>query len=137
MRAVFDTNLVVSALLFGRRLRWLRRAWADGAVTPIVCRETVAELLRVMAYPKFRLGALDRETLLAEYLPVAEVVALSSPPPMLQVASRDSDDDIFLHLAVAGHADVLVNGDDDMIALAGAYPVVSPETLRDLLRQAG
>ena len=136
MRAVFDTNVVVSALIFGRRLHWLRRAWADGAVTPIICRETVAELLRVLAYPKFRLGTSDRETLLAEYLPIADVVALPNPLPMLQVASRDSDDDIFLHLAVAGHADVLVSGDDDLIALAGAYPVVSPEALRDLLRQA-
>ena len=49
MRAVFDTDVVLSALVFGRRLRWLRRAWADGTVAPIVCRETVTELLRVLA----------------------------------------------------------------------------------------
>jgi putative PIN family toxin of toxin-antitoxin system len=133
--AVFDTNVVVSTLIFGRRLVWLRRAWAAGAVTPIVCRETAAELLRVLAYPKFRLTTADRETLLAEYLPHAEVVALASPLPALQVASRDSDDDIFLHLAVVSRADLLVSGDDDLAALSGVYPVVSPEALRELLQR--
>ena len=64
MRAVFDTNIVVSTLIFGRRLAWLRHAWTAGAVTPIVCHETVAELLRVLAYPKFRLDTADREALL-------------------------------------------------------------------------
>ena len=60
MRAVLDSNVVLSALVFGRRLFWLRRAWASGAVTPIACRETVTELLRVLAYPKFRLDAAPR-----------------------------------------------------------------------------
>lgn len=73
MRAVFDTNVVISALVFGRRLAWLRRAWASGAVVPVVCRETAAELLRVPSYPKFRLDAMEREILLADYLPFAEV----------------------------------------------------------------
>ena len=81
MRAVFDTNIVISALVFGRSLFWLRRAWASGTVVPVVCRETVAELLRVLAYPKFRLDAAERETLLADYLPFAEIVSLPDPFP--------------------------------------------------------
>lgn len=136
MRAVFDTNVVVSTLIFGRRLVWLRRAWAAGAVTPIICRETAAELLRVLAYPRFRLTAADRQTLLAEYLPHAEVVALPSPLPTLPVACRDSDDDIVLHLVVVSRAAMLVSGDEDLAALSAVYPVVSPEALRDSLRRA-
>jgi uncharacterized protein len=136
VRAVFDTNVVVSTLIFGRRLVWLRRAWAAGAVTPIICRETAAELLRVLAYPRFRLTAADRQTLLAEYLPHAEVVALPSPLPTLPVACRDSDDDIVLHLVVVSRAAMLVSGDEDLAALSAVYPVVSPEALRDSLRRA-
>jgi predicted nucleic acid-binding protein len=60
---------------------------------------------------------------------------LASPLPALQVASRDSDDDIFLHLAVVSRADLLVSGDDDLAALSGVYPVVSPEALRELLQR--
>lgn len=66
MRAVFDTNVVVSALVFGRRLAWLRQAWAAGALVPVVCRPTVDELLRVLAYPKFRLAPAERQALLED-----------------------------------------------------------------------
>lgn len=65
---MFDTNVVISALVFGGRLAWLRAAWADGALTPAVCRETVTELIRVLAYPKFRLQPDDREVLLGGLL---------------------------------------------------------------------
>lgn len=79
MRAVFDTNVVTSALVFSRRLSWLRRAWASGAVIPVVWRETAGELLRVLSYPKFRLDAMEREILLADYLPFAEIAVPPSP----------------------------------------------------------
>lgn len=104
MRAIFDTNVGVSALIFGCRLLWLRHAWADGTVTPIVCRETVAEFLRVLGYPKFRLNTAERETLLGDYLPFAEVVQLPNPKPDLPVGCRDRDDVIFLHPAIASRA---------------------------------
>jgi hypothetical protein len=55
LRAVFDTNIVVSALVFGGRLSWLRTAWAARSVVPVICRGTIFELVRVLAYPKFRL----------------------------------------------------------------------------------
>ena len=62
-------------------------------------------------------------------------MTLASPLPAVQAASRDSDDDIFLHLAVVSRADMLVSGDGDLAALSGIYPVVSPEALRDLLQR--
>ena len=133
MRAVFDTNVVLSALIFGRRLSWLRHAWASAAVTPIVCRETTAELLRVLTYPKFRLDAAERDALLADYLPFAEIVHLPNPLPELPLACRDRDDAVFLHLAIASGADLLISGDKDLTVLAAAYPVASPGSLRQRL----
>jgi uncharacterized protein len=123
-------------LVFGRRLGWLRRAWLTGAVTPIVCRETVAELLRVLAYPKFRLTDDDRETLLGEYLPYAEVAHLPHPRPSVPIDCRDRDDVVFLHLALASQADFLISGDRDLTVLAGVFPVASPGELRRKLEDA-
>jgi predicted nucleic acid-binding protein len=57
LRAVFDTNIVISALIFGRRLAWLRTAWAAGTIVPVICRETTIELIKVLGYPKFQLAA--------------------------------------------------------------------------------
>jgi putative PIN family toxin of toxin-antitoxin system len=134
-RAVFDTNVVVSALVFGGRLAWLREAWASGVVTPVVCHETAAELLRVLQYPKFRLTGDDRAALLEDYLPFAEIVILPRPLPEIDVACRDRDDVVFIQLAVSAGADFLVSGDADLTSLAGVLPVklVSIDTLRPLL----
>lgn len=131
---VFDTNVVVSALLFGHRLGWLRQAWASGKVVPVVCRETVTELLRVLRYPKFRLKPEDIELLLGEYLPYADNFPLPAALPNLPVSCRDRADTVFLHLLLASGADLLVSGDEDLRMLADEYPIVAPATLQDTLQ---
>jgi putative PIN family toxin of toxin-antitoxin system len=136
-RGVFDTNVVVSALVFGRRLEWLRVLWARGAVVPVVCRETVAELLKVLSYPKFRLDRAEREALLADYLPYAEVLRLPASRPAVPVVCRDRNDMIFIELALAAAADFLASGDSDLVTLQGSLtiPVVAVSDLRDFLRR--
>lgn len=103
---------------------------------PIVCRETVDELLRVLTYPKFRLNAEDREVLLADYLPFAEPTRLPNLLSELPLMCRDRGDTIFLQLAIANRADLLVSGDGDLAALAAAYPVATPAMLQQRLAQA-
>ncbi len=69
MRVVFDTNTVISALLFGHgQLNWLRDHWRSDDVVALVSRPTVDELIRVLAYPKFNLDKVEIEALLADYL---------------------------------------------------------------------
>jgi len=121
-RVVLDTNIVVSALLFTRRpaVR-VRQAWHAGLLLPLASRATVAELTRVLAYPKFKLSADDQAELLADYLPAIAAVDVPDPPPAVP-RCRDRHDLPFLHLAAAGHADALVTGDADLLALAGQTP---------------
>jgi putative PIN family toxin of toxin-antitoxin system len=119
-RTVLDTNVVLSALVFtGGPTARLRHAWQAGLLLPLVSTATAQELIRVLAYPKFGLDAQERQELLADYLPWAEVVAVPEPPPRVP-ACRDVHDPPFLHLAAAGRADVLVTGDADLLALAAA-----------------
>ena len=118
-RAVCDTNTVVSALLFQQgRLAWLRRAWSAGAVVPMVCRETVEELLRVLAYPKFGLDHFEIDDLLGDFLPYAEVIELS---PDDWPACRDGGDRVFLALAHQADADALISVDTDLLEVADAF----------------
>lgn len=104
LRVVLDTNVVLSALLFrsGSSAR-LRRAWQDGAIRPLVSADTVQELLRVLAYPKFRLSADEQYELLADYLPHTSSVRIAHPPPRLPDC-RDPHDMPFLVLAASGRA---------------------------------
>lgn len=137
LRVVLDTNVVVSALVFSRgRLDWLRGAWQTGRILPLISRPIAQELIRVLEYPKFRLEPEDREVLLGDYLPACEVVrrtrGLGGHP-----RCRDPHDRMFLEVAVAGGADLLVTGDADLLALAGEFPVaiVDAEGLRTRLGQ--
>ena len=124
-RVVFDTNVVLSALVFGgAATRRLRGLWQQGACTPLVSTATAGELVRVLAYPKFRLSPEEREELLADYLPYAKVVVLPDPPPAVPDC-RDRFDLPFLQLAAAGKA-TLVTGDRDLLVLSGkaAFPIL-------------
>lgn len=134
-RIVFDTNVVVSALVFGRRLAWLRAMWVRREVVPVVCRETVTELLRVLRYPKFRLDQVDREALLADYLPYTEVAHLSDQRAALPVACRDHDDAVFIELALTAGVNFLVSGDRDLTVLRQSAPIqiVAVSELRSIL----
>jgi putative PIN family toxin of toxin-antitoxin system len=129
LRIVIDTNLVLSALVFAQgRLAPLREAWQNQRILPLISRVTVAELMRVLAYPKFKLTPDEQQELLADYLPCCETVRIPDPPPSTP-ACRDVFDVPFLQLAVAGKADALITGDQDLLTLAGTFacPIVSAE----------
>jgi putative PIN family toxin of toxin-antitoxin system len=129
-RVVVDTNVVLSALLFGGGPpAQIRAAWQAGRFVPLASAATAQELVRVLAYPKFRLTAAEQQDLLADYLPWVRVIRIPDPPPTTPHC-RDPFDLPFLHLAIVGRAHVLVSGDKDLLALAGASglcPVLSAE----------
>ena len=123
LRVVFDTNTVISALLFSKgRLAWLRTVWRQGTVVPLVSKATAEEIVRVLAYPKFHLDAAEQEELLGDFLPFAEIIDAVLPTGETPIC-RDKYDQIFLELAVAGEADALVTGDEDLLVLAEQSPI--------------
>ena len=124
-RAVFDTGVVVSALLFRTGpVAELRDLWRSNRLEAIVSRETVTELIRVLAYPKFALTAGEIEAVLGDYLPFTRSLASLAPldAPRRRLPNlprcRDAADQVFLELAARARADVLVSGDRDLLALA-------------------
>ena len=69
-RVVLDTNVVLSALLFrGGPTAQVRAAWMSARFVPLASAATAQELMRVLAYPKFKLTADEQHDLLADYLP--------------------------------------------------------------------
>jgi putative PIN family toxin of toxin-antitoxin system len=137
-RLVLDTNVLLSALLFhSGAVAWLRGSWQSGAFTPLISRDTAAELLRVLTYPKFRLTEDNRQAILTDYLPWCETVTTTIPPPPIPQC-RDPLDHPFLELAIAGRADALVTGDRDLLALTQEFPVsiVTPAQAGDMLARS-
>ena len=133
VRVVLDTNVALSALVFrAGAAGQVRQAWQRGLVLPLASTATVQELVRVLAYAKFRLSKAEQDELLADYLPYAETVRIPQPPPRVPDC-RDVLDLPFMHLAMAGKAQVLVSGDRDLLAIAAEFertsacPIVSLE----------
>ena len=129
-RIVFDTNVVLSAVLFRQgRLSWLRAHWQAGEAVPLISDETLRELVRVLSYGKFRLNDAQRAEAAGLYLPHCERIEPTERCPAL---CRDPKDQALLDLAESGKADVLVTGDKDLLALAGqtTFVIETPEEYR-------
>lgn len=130
LRVVFDTNVVLSALLFrSGRLGWFREHWHSGGVAPLASNATAAELRRVLAYTKFGLQNLYQLEALAFYVAACSLI---NPGESCPVICRDAKDQAFLDLAQSGKADVLVTGDSDLLALVGQtdFAIETPEFYR-------
>lgn len=129
MRVVFDTNVVVSALLFTQgSMSWFRTHWRNARVTPLASRATVDELIRVLSYPKFKLDRSEIQALLADYLPYVEAVGVKADAESPRCA--DIDDQMFVDLAIQGQAGVLVSGDAALLAMARQLPILTPAQYR-------
>jgi putative PIN family toxin of toxin-antitoxin system len=135
VRVVLDTNCLVSALIFSHgKAGQLRVAWQHGDIIPLVCRESMAELLRVLGYPKFKLDREGIESLLADILPWAEIVEADISHDAIE-SLRDSDDAVFIHLAQAADAAFLVSGDKHPLELRTLFPELNIVSLAEFMEQ--
>src|SRR5436190_16209666 len=96
-RFVFDTNVLVSALLFKKSIpgRGLRAALDRGSI--LISSATVIELSDVLSRPKFDkyVVAEEREAFIRALVQTAELVDITTSLS----ASRDPKDNKFLELA--------------------------------------
>ena len=117
MRAVLDTNILISAVI--RRSSIPGRIldlWRTDQFELVTSSGQVGELTTVVLRPKFRRFFSDRAaaTLLDEVLSLATFVYQL---PMVDL-SPDPDDNRILAIAIAGEADYLVSGDKrDLLSL--------------------
>lgn len=133
-RAVLDTNVLISALLFPGLPSRLAAAWQEGTLLPVVSPPILDEYLRALAYPKFRLTAEEISGLLEEaFLPFIETVHTKGTPFTLL---SDPDDAKFIECAVAADVPWIVSGDTDLLDLGRVQSVqiVTVRRFLDILR---
>jgi hypothetical protein len=115
IRAVLDTNVVISALLFTGPPAQLVAAWQSSRLRPVISAPILDEYIRVLAYPKFELTSAEIRCLIEEeLLPFTETVKVI-PSPVPEV--RDPDDAKFITCATTTGVRWLVSGDDDLLSL--------------------
>lgn len=118
MRAVTDTNIIVSGLLWRGTPRRILDAARAGDINLFTTAVLLAELEDVLSREKFagRLaaaGVVARDLVLG-YAALASVIEPSEIEPVI---FTDPDDDAVLACAVAAHSEVIVSGDSHLLNL--------------------
>jgi putative PIN family toxin of toxin-antitoxin system len=113
MRVVFDTNILVSALVFpgGQGDAALRRI-IDGTDQLVSSKAILDELLEVLA----RKFARDAEELAHVAVFISGLATVVAPRRKLRVVKDDPDNRI-LECAVTGRAQAVITGDKALLAL--------------------
>ena len=114
-RAVIDTNVLVSQAIRPSSIPARAVDKAASSARLLFSAASWAELEEVLSRRKFDayLDASARENFLQDLRAIALIVAASASIR----ACRDPRDDKFLEVAVHGRADLIVTGDDDLLAL--------------------
>lgn len=131
MRVFLDTNVLVAAFATrGLCADLVRTVLADHQ---LITGDVVLAELRVVLEERIKLPT-STVAEIVMLLRAQEVVAKPEEPFSLPI--RDSDDQWIVASALAGQADVLVTGDQDLLAIAkqSPVPILTPRGFWEQLR---
>lgn len=130
IKAVLDTNVVISGLLWAGAPRKVLQAADEERFFLFTSKELLEELAHVLCRPQFKtfLGRreLDFKDALTQVVRLARLVV---PKPLSGVIiARDPSDDMVLACAVTAAANVIVSGDEHLLALRNfrGIPIIKP-----------
>ncbi len=127
MRFVFDSNVIVSAVLLARSTprQAFDKALDEGRI--LISVPVLLELAEVLSRKKLNKYLLEEERMrfLVALLKEAELVEITE----VVTDCRDVKDNKFLELAVSGEADCIVSGDGDLLVLNPfrGIPILTPK----------
>ncbi len=132
MKVVFDSNILIAALLFpGGRADAAVSKILGGVDDLVISREIIQEVLSVLASKFSR----DKEELSRAAVVLGEMAEIVEPSRRLSVF-RDEPDNRILECAVEGKAKVIVTGDKAMLAVR-QYEGIRLITLAEYLDKPG
>ena len=132
LRVVLDTNVLVSALLYGGNPRKVLQSAISGAFDLSVSEALIEELQAVLQRPRFGLTVQFVHNTIAELTSTAQWVV---PTKHHQLVDDDPSDNLVLDCAVEAEADYLVTGDDHLLRLrkCGKVSIVNPQHFLEVL----
>ena len=140
MRAVADTNTIVSGLLWHGTSRQLLDAARGGAISLYTSDVLLAELVDVLPRAKFAnkvaASGMSIEELMRRYALLAPRI---TPAEIGNVVLGDPDDDALIACALAARADFIISGDKRVrnvkhhqririVSVAEALSIIAPRS---------
>ncbi len=107
VKVVLDTNVYISAILFGRKPEEIRKLFQEGEIELLVSEAIIAEMAGVLR-KKFDWESWQISQVINE---IRETAILVIPHQTLSVIKKDEDDNRALECAVEGKAHHIISGD--------------------------
>lgn len=118
MRVTVDTNIVVSAFLWGGNPRRVIDSAVSRSIVIYTSEALIAELFDVLSRKQFdkQLATIGSSVgkIVDEYTALSKTI---DAPEIEPIVIRDPDDDAVIACAVASQSDVIVSGDKDLLDL--------------------
>ncbi len=132
---VLDTNVLISAILFGKTTGEIIELWRKGAFDIVFSPETFAEFIGKLKF-KFDLPP----DLIEELQNLVGNQSIHVFPDYKTKICRDPEDDKFIDVALKAKAEYLVTGDEDLLVIKeyrGIKIVKPKEFLKSMGNYAG
>ena len=129
MRVLLATNVIISAILFGGVPRQILEATLTGDIDLITSPLLLAETERVLR-EKFGFPSTMAASIRSELEAIGEVVE----PASIEPVTRRSADDLVLATALAGQAEVIVTGDNELLAI-GTHESIAIKSPRSFIER--
>lgn len=136
MRAVLDTNVLISAVIATGVPHDVVVAGFEEEFEIVVSVATLVEFREtLLKYPdRFNV---DEETVQREVETVRYFAEFVDPNESIEAVADDPDDDKFIEAAVAANADYLVSGDQHLLTLESfrGVDIITPRTFHTILER--
>jgi len=134
LRVVFDTNVLVSSIIYVGKSSLLIDAVLEGKIMLITSTPIIREFRGVIARDKFKLSKIQQTTLTNFLLRICRIIKIKS---RFKAIEGDPSDDVVLRTAVDGKADFIVSGDEHLLSLKefGRVKIMTVSEILDLTRE--
>jgi len=114
LRAVLDTNVLVSAIISDGKSRELLKKAITNQYCVVTSDLILKELAVVLHRPKFKTSHEEVKRMITALSRTADVIAVKTK---IKVVISDPKDDMVIETAIDGEASIIVTGDSHLLAL--------------------
>lgn len=114
MKLVLDTNVYISAFLWGGKPKEILERAIEGKDEVFISRAIKDEIFEVLKRPIFKVNEKEIEALMREIEDISELVIVTEK---IERLCRDIDDNVIVECGIGADAEYIITGDKDLLVL--------------------
>jgi len=133
LRAVLDTNVLVSAIISNGKSRELFKKGITNQFSIVISELILNELVTVLRRPKFKTSEDEVHRTIRALIRTADVVEVKTE---IKAVKEDPKDDMIIETAIDGEAELIVTGDYHLLSLK-TFRGIKIITVEEMLASLG